>query len=309
MTPASGRARRIQIIGVPVDLGAGRRGVDMGPSAVRVAGIEAKLESLGYEVEDAGDLAVSIPERSAVGSERLRYKAPIVELSGRLATAVRAALASGATPLVIGGDHSLAIGTVAGSAGYFAERGQSIGVIWIDAHGDMNTPETTPSGNIHGMSLAISLGLGDVDLTSLGGRSPKVRPENAVLIGARDLDAGERENMRSSGMHVFTMRQLDELGVRRVMELAIEAAGGGTAGIHVSFDMDSLDPDFAPGTGTPVIGGLSYREAHLAMEVLADHGRVVALDLVEINPVLDVRNETAELGVELIMSALGKRIY
>ncbi len=302
-------ARRVQLIGVPVDLGAGRRGVDMGPSAVRVAELEARLESLGLEVEDAGDLTVCIPERSAVGDARLRYKEPIVELSERLATAVRAALAAGCVPLVVGGDHSLAIGTVAGSTGFFAERGQRLGTIWVDAHGDMNTPETTPSGNIHGMALAIALGLGDPELAGIGGRAPKLRAENAVLVGARDLDPGERENMRRCGMHVFTMREVDELGMRRVMEQAIAAAGNGTAGIHVSFDMDSLDPDFAPGTGTPVMGGLSYREAHLAMELLADHGRLVALDLVEINPVLDVRNATASLGVELVMSALGKRIY
>jgi arginase len=305
MTPG----RRIQIIGAPMDLGAGRRGVDMGPSAVRVAGLDARLEALGCEVADAGDLAVGIPETQPVGHERLRYKATILELCETLCAKSRAALAAGRMPVVLGGDHSVAIGSVAGSTGHFAGRGESLGVIWLDAHGDMNTPETTPSGNIHGMSLAILIGLGDAELAGLGGRSPKVRAQNAVLVGVRDLDPAERDNMRSAGVTVFTMREVDEMGMRRVMERAIEAAGKGTAGIHVSFDMDVLDPDFAPGTGTPVPGGINYREAHLAMEMLADRGRVAALDLVEINPVLDVRNATADLAVELVLSAMGKRIY
>ena len=301
--------KRIQIVGAPMDLGAGRRGVDMGPSAVRVAGLESRLEALGCEVTDAGDLVVGIPETQPVGHERLRYKATILELCETLCAKSRAALAAGYMPIVLGGDHSIAIGSVAGSTGHFAARGERLGLIWFDAHGDMNTPETTPSGNIHGMSLAILIGNGDAALTGLGGRSPKVRAENAVLVGVRDLDAGERDNMCAAGLTVFTMREVDELGMRRVMERAIQVAGKGTAGLHVSFDMDVLDPDFAPGTGTPVPGGLNYREAHLALEMLADHGCVVALDLVEINPILDMRNATADLGVELMLSAMGKRIY
>lgn len=298
----------LRIIGVPLDLGAGRRGVDMGPSALRVAGLEQKLEGLGYTVLDAGDLDVTIPETQPFGLERLRYAEPILKVSETLSAAVREALEAGQLPLVLGGDHSIAIGSLAGSAAYFAARRERIGVVWLDAHGDINTPQTTPSGNIHGMCLAISLGMGDERFTNLGGMSPKLDARHVAVVGVRDIDRGEQEAFRRSGVTVFTMRDLDELGAREVMRRAIEIAARGTGGIHVQLDMDVIDPEDAPGTGTPVRGGMTYREAHLAMEMLADSKAVRALDIVEINPVLDERNMTAELGIELLLSALGKRI-
>jgi arginase len=302
------RKRSIDVIGVPVDLGAGRRGVDMGPSAIRIADLEPKLEALGHKVHDAGDIDVMIPETQKVGEGRLRYKAPVLAACEALRHAVMESLGRGRLPLVLGGDHSLAIGSVSGSACHFAREDEGIGLIWFDAHGDANTPETTPSGNIHGMSLAILLGLGDHDLCHLGGRAPKVDPRHAALIGVRDLDAGERETLKKSGVSVYTMRDIDERGMRDVVDEAIRVAGDGTAGIHLSFDLDVVDPEDAPGTGTPVWGGITYREAHLAMELLADRAHVVALDLVEVNPVLDTQNLTGILAAELAQSALGKRI-
>lgn len=298
----------IRIIGVPLDLGSGRRGVDMGPSALRVAGLEAHLESLGYVVEDAGDLDVCIPETQPFGQERLRYAEPILQTSLALADAVRSTLDAGRIPLVLGGDHGIAIGSIAGSAAYFRGRNQRLGVVWLDAHGDMNTPETTPSGNIHGMGLAIALGLGDPRFTTLAGQAPKLDARHVAVVGVRDLDPGERDHFRRTNVSVFTMREIDELGVREVMRRAIDIAARDTAGIHVQFDMDVIDPEDAPGTGTPVRGGMTYREAHLAMELLADSAAIRAVDLVEINPVLNERNRTAELGLELLLSVLGKRI-
>ncbi len=300
--------RNIEIIGVPVDLGAGRRGVDMGPSAIRIADLEPRLEGLGHRVTDSGDLDVMIPETQKVGEDKLRYKTPILATCAELCERVQQTLEKSRLPLVLGGDHSLAVGSVAGSSGYFARQGDSIGLIWFDAHGDSNTPDTTPSGNIHGMALAIGLGLGDPDLVNLGGRTPKVLPRNTVLIGVRDLDPGEREILKKSGASVFTMRDLDERGMRDVVDEALHAAGDGTAGIHLSFDLDVVDPEDAPGTGTPVWGGITYREAHLAMEMLADRAQIVAIDLVEVNPVLDTQNMTGILAAELAQSVLGKRI-
>ena len=300
--------RSIEIIGVPVDLGAGRRGVDMGPSAIRIADLEPRLEQLGHKVSDIGDLDVMIPETQKVGEGKLRYKAPILAICTQLCTAVEKALEKNRLPLVLGGDHSIAIGSIAGSSGHFARQNESIGLIWFDAHGDSNTPETTPSGNIHGMSLAVSLGQGDPELVNLGGRSPKVAARNTVLIGIRDLDAGEREVLKKSGVNVYTMRDLDERGMRDVVDEAIGLAGDGTAGVHLSFDLDVVDPEDAPGTGTPVWGGITYREAHLAMELIADRAQIVAVDLVEVNPVLDTQNMTGLLAAELAQSALGKRI-
>ncbi len=302
------KKRSIEIIGVPVDLGAGRRGVDMGPSAIRIADLELRLESLGHKVVDSGDLDVMIPETQKVGEGKLRYKVPILAACEELCRQVEASLGEGRLPLVLGGDHSIAIGSVAGSTNHFAKQGESLGLIWFDAHADANTPDTTPSGNIHGMSLAISLGLGDGDLVNLGGRAPKVLPRNTVLIGIRDLDPGERETLKKTGVTCYTMRDLDERGMRDVVDEAIRLAGDGTAGVHLSFDLDVVDPEDAPGTGTPVWGGITYREAHLAMEMIADRAQIVAIDLVEVNPVLDTQNMTGVLAAELAQSVLGKRI-
>lgn len=301
--------RDIEIIGVPVDLGAGRRGVDMGPSAIRVAGLEQRLEALGHAVRDAGDIDVMIPETQEAGPGTLRYKPAILAACDALRLQVERTLDQGRTPLVLGGDHSLAIGSVAGVSGHFARRNRSIGLIWFDAHGDFNTPETTPSGNIHGMALGHLLGHGDPDLAGLGGRLPKVDSNRTVLIGVRDLDPGERENLRRSGVTVFTIREVDERGMRDVVKQAIAVAGVRTSGIHLSFDLDVLDPEDAPGTGTPVEGGISYREAHLAMELLADFADILSVDLVEVNPILDTANQTGVLAVELAQSLFGKRIF
>lgn len=302
------KKRNIEIIGIPVDLGAGRRGVDMGPSAIRIADLEPRLESLGHKVVDFGDIDVVIPETQKVGAGKLRYKAPILAACDELRKQVERSLAEGRTPLVLGGDHSIAIGSVAGSSNHFARQGENLGLIWFDAHGDANTPDTTPSGNIHGMSLAILLGLGDADLVNLGGRAPKVQPGNTVLIGCRDLDPGERATLKKSGVTVYTMRDLDERGMRDVVDEAIKLASDNTAGVHLSFDLDVVDPEDAPGTGTPVWGGITYREAHLAMEMLSDRAQVVAIDLVEVNPVLDNQNMTGIFAAELAQSVLGKRI-
>lgn len=301
--------KRVLIIGVPIDLGAGRRGVDMGPSALRVAEIERRLAEEGHDVDDMGDLEVTIPETVTFGRADLRFADGVVAVNSILAATVRQTLHDGRFPLVLGGDHSIAIGSVAGTTDYFASRGEKLGVVWLDAHGDFNTPETTPSGNIHGMSLAICLGRGDPRLTNIGRADAKVDPRNVSLVGVRALDAGERVLLRDAGVNVFTIRDIDERGMGAVMRDAIRAASTGTAGIHVQIDMDVLDPEEAPGTGTPVWGGLTYREAHLAMEMLADTEHVAAIDLVEINPILGTRNETAEVGVELVLSALGKQIY
>jgi len=304
----STRTRSIEIIGAPVDLGQGRRGVDMGPSAIRIADLEPHLEALGHTVVDCGDIDVRIPETLEIGSSNLRYKAAILAACDTLRAEVERSLAAGLLPVVLGGDHSIAIGSVAGVSQHYARQNQSIGVIWFDAHGDSNTSETTPSGNIHGMALAISMGLGDPDLVQLGGRAPKVDGRRVVLIGVRDLDPGERDVLKGSGATVFTIRDLDERGMRDVVTQAISIAGEGTAGIHVSFDLDVVDPEDAPGVGTAIWGGITYREAHLAMEMVADSKRLAAFDLMEVNPVLDEHNQTANLAVELLLSALGKRI-
>ena len=302
------KKRNIGVIGVPIDLGAGRRGVDMGPSAIRIADLEKHLEELGHKVTDYGDLDVMIPETQKVGTGKLRYKKPILAACRDLMKAVEKCLDEGRMPLVLGGDHSIAIGSVAGSTNWFARRGERLGLIWFDAHGDANTPKTTPSGNIHGMSLAVSLGQGDKDLVRLGNRAPKVLPRNTVLIGIRDIDKDEREFLKKSGVNCYTMRDLDERGMRDVLDEGIRLASDGTAGVHLSFDLDVVDPEDAPGTGTPVWGGISYREAHLAMEMFADRANIVSMDLVEVNPVLDSQNMTGVLAAELAQSALGKTI-
>ncbi len=300
--------RRIRVLGVPLDLGASRRGVDMGPSAMRVAGLEARLEALGHQVADSGNIQVAIAETQGFGQPNARYLKQIAETCTRTAETVVKALEEGQTPLVLGGDHSLAAGSVSGVAEFHHRRGQKIGLIWIDAHSDINTPETSPSGNVHGMPLAALLGMGAPELTGIFGYAPKIAPENAVLIGVRDIDAAERANIQRAGVVVFTMRDIDERGMRAVMEEALRAATHGTAGYHVSLDMDWIDPEDAPGVGTPVRGGATYREAHLAMEILADHGGMVSFEIVEVNPVIDEHNRTADLAVELACSAFGKKI-
>jgi len=301
--------RRIRILGVPLDLGASRRGVDMGPSAMRVAGLEARLEALGHLVTDGGNIRVEIAETQAPGNENAHYLQQIAETCARTAEAVVETLEEGMTPLLLGGDHSLAAGSVAGVAEFYRRQNQKIGVIWLDAHSDINTPESSPSGNVHGMPLAALLGLEPEPLANIFGYAPKIAAENTVLIGLRDIDSGERDNIRRAGVaEVYTMRDIDERGMRTVMEEALRAAGRGTAGYHVSLDMDWIDPEDAPGVGTPVRGGATYREAHLAMEILADHGRLLSFEIVEVNPVIDEHNRTADLAVELACSAFGKKI-
>ncbi len=298
----------IAIIGAPMDLGAGRRGVDMGPSALRLAGLNEKLTSLGYEVEDLGNVLVEQPESLPVGNPGARYLPQIAQTCTRLAEMVEQAADNGRVPLVLGGDHSIAIGTVSGMSSHFRKAGMKLGLIWIDAHADMNTPATSPSGNVHGMPLACCIGLGPSALTQIGGSAPQVEATSVALVGLRSVDEVEGLNVRGTGVHPFTMRDIDERGLRAVISEAIEIVTAGTAGFHLSFDMDAVDPREAPGVGTPVRGGITYREAHLAMELIGDSGRMTSLEIVEVNPVLDEANRTALLAVELATSALGKRI-
>jgi arginase len=300
--------RKIRVIGVPLDLGQSRRGVDMGPSAVRVAGLEARLEQLGHQVEDGGNVLVPIPEQKKEGDASAKYLKEITATCTKLADLVLKTLEAGNVPLCLGGDHSIAAGTVSGVAEFYRRQQHRIGLIWIDAHTDINTPESSPSGNVHGMPLAALLGLWQSDLANIYGFSPKVNPENCVLVGVRDIDAVEKENVRRAGIGVFTMRDIDERGMRTVMEEALRIAGRGTAGYHISLDMDWIDPEDAPGVGTPVRGGATYREAHLAMEIIADHSRMLSMEIVEVNPVIDEHNRTANLAVELALSAFGKKI-
>jgi arginase len=300
--------KQIRVIGVPLDLGQSRRGVDMGPSAVRVAGLEARLEAIGHVVEDGGNIAVAIPEQKKEGAAHAKFLKEITATCTKSADLVLKTLEAGKIPLVLGGDHSVAAGTVAGVAEFYRRQNQKIGLIWIDAHSDMNTPDSSPSGNVHGMPLAAIMGLGPAELGNIFNFSPKIHAENCVLVGVRDVDAIEKENIRKAGVEVFTMRDIDERGMRSVMEEALRMAGRGTAGYHVSLDMDWIDPEDAPGVGTPVWGGATYREAHLAMEIIADHGRLLSLEIVEVNPVIDEHNQTADLAVELTLSAFGKKI-
>jgi arginase len=302
------RTSHIAIIGAPLDLGAGRRGVDMGPSAMRVANLNARLASLGYEVEDLGNIAVEQPESLPAGPERSRYLPHITQTCARLARLVEKAAGQGRAPLVLGGDHSVAVGTVSGMSRYFRKRKQALGLIWIDAHADMNTPDTSPSGNVHGMPLSCCIGMGPRELTHIGGYAPKVDPRNVALVGVREVDILEKPHVRESGVRAFTMRDIDERGLRAIMVDAIQIASAGTEAFHLSLDMDSVDPQEAPGVGTPVRGGITYREAHLAMELICDSGLMGSIEVVEVNPVIDEANRTANLAVELVMSAMGKRI-
>lgn len=298
----------VHLIGVPLDLGAGRRGVDMGPSAFRVAGIRDRIAALGRTVVDHGDLPAPIPETRRPTDEKKKYVREIANVCQTLFDTASQSLDEGALPLVLGGDHSLAAGSVAASAAWVARTAaRPLGLIWVDAHGDMNTPDTTTSGNVHGMPLAALLGHGPLELASIG-TSPSVLPQHTVVVGLRNLDEKEKARIRASGVHVFTMKDIDRDGVAVVAERALMLATAGTGGLHVSFDMDVCDPSIAPGVGTAVRGGFDYREAHMIMELVADSRSLVALDLVEVNPTLDVRNTTAELATELALSALGKSI-
>ena len=298
----------VHLIGVPLDLGGGRRGVDMGPSAFRIAGIRDQIAALGCTVVDKGDLPVPIPETQRPADARKKYIRDIAKVCQKLYDLTVKSLGEGALPLVLGGDHSLAAGSVAASAEWLKRtESKPLGLIWVDAHGDMNTPQTTESGNVHGMPLAALLGQEPIELASIG-FSPSVLPQHTVLVGVRNLDEREKEQIRAAGVHVFTMKDIDRDGVATVAERAIALAARDTGGIHVSFDLDVCDPSVAPGVGTPVRGGFDYREAHMIMEMVADSHQLVALDLVEVNPTLDIRNTTAEFGTGLALSALGKSI-
>jgi arginase len=296
--------KKISIIGVPMDLGQTRRGVDMGPSAIRYAGIVERLEQINLEIEDLGDIEIGSRERTTSGDSNLKNLKAVAEASETLASRVDKVVKQGKFPLVLGGDHSIAIGTIAG----LAKNYPNMGVIWYDAHGDLNTGETSPSGNIHGMPLAVSLGLGDPALTSIGGIGMKLKPENIVIIGARSLDEGEKVLIKEKGIKVFTMHEIDRMGMTAVMEEAIAYLKDKTDGVHLSLDLDGLDPHDAPGVGTPVMGGISYRESHLAMEMLEEANILTSAEFVEVNPILDERNKTASVAVALMGSLFGEKL-
>ena len=296
---------QIDLIGVPIDLGAGRRGVDMGPSAIRYAHLQAKLEELGHVVEDKGNIEVPIQEMCSITDPKLKYIDCIIPMGRRVSGAVATSIQGGRFPLVLGGDHSLSVGSIRGVA-----KHKKIGVIWVDAHADFNTPETTPSGNIHGMPLAALCGLGDPRLVSLWDETPPViDPQRVAIIGARDLDPGEKRNLREAGVMVQSIEQVDRVGMLGALEKSIDRVNRDVDGIYLSFDMDALDPRHAPGVGTPVNGGLTFREAHLACEVIAETGKLIGMDMVEVNPILDIQNQTAIHAVEFIRSALGSRVW
>ena len=296
---------QIDIIGVPIDLGADRRGVDMGPSAVRYAHLHKKLEDLGHTYEDKGNIEVPIQETCKITDPKLKYIDCIIPMGRRVAGTVATSIQGGRFPLVLGGDHSLSVGSVRGAA-----KHKKIGLIWVDAHADFNTAETTPSGNIHGMPLAALCGLGDPRLVSLWDETPPVLdPRRVAVVGARDLDPGEKQNLRGAGVMVQSMEQIDRFGMITVLGKAIAHVSRDVDGIYLSFDMDALDPRFAPGVGTPVPGGLTFREAHLACEVIAETGKLIGMDMVEVNPILDIQNQTAIDAVEFIRSAVGSRVW
>jgi arginase len=300
--------QKISIIGVPMDLGADRRGVDMGPSALRYADLNEKLEALGYEVQDLGDLDVIIPETHHFGDPRAKYLKEISDACNHLANIVLEVRQSGRIPLVLGGDHSIAVGTVSGVTESFRREGKQIGLLWFDAHADFNTPDISPSGNVHGMPMAGLMGYGPMQLTHIFGFSPKIQPEHAVQIGIREVDPEERQLVKKSGIRVFTMKEIDRRGIGTVMDEALSIVTKGTAGFAVTLDADFLDPYESPGVATPVRGGADYREAHLAMEMIADTNKMLSFEIAEINPILDVHNKTAQFGTELILSAFGKQI-
>jgi arginase len=298
----------VHIIGVPLDLGGNRRGTDMGPSAFRIAGIREKLTAMSRTVVDKGDILTPIPEIKGPGDVHKRYVKDIARVCQKLYHTALASFDEGALPIVLGGDHSLSAGSVAAAAAFHARHGAKLGLIWVDAHGDMNRPDTSDSGNVHGMPLAALLGAEPVELARIAGDTPAITAAHTVLVGIRNLDEIEKQLVRDSQVRVFTMKDIDRMGITQVMERALAIACDGTAGVHVSFDMDVCDPSIAPGVGTPVKGGLDYREAHVVMEMVAESGKLTSLDLVEVNPTLDLRNQTAELGTELALSAMGKQI-
>ena len=298
---------KIRLLGVPIDLGAGRRGVDMGPSAIRIAGITEKLSVLGHTIIDDGDILIKAPEMQKIKNHRLKYFPEIVRACNLLAKKIEKTLAKKQFPLVLGGDHSIAMGTIAGISSYCKKHNKTLGVLWIDAHGDMNTDKTSPSGNIHGMPLAASMGLGADELISIGGSFTKVEPSNVALIAIRELDEGEKIAIKKNKVNIFTMEDIDKQGMSDVMQKALYKLRN-LDFLHVSFDLDSIDPQVAPGVGTPVKGGLDYREAHLIMETLSESQRMNSLEMVEVNPILDDRNKSAELAVELVQSGFGKKI-
>jgi len=296
---------KLSIIGVPMDLGQTRRGVDMGPSAIRYAGVIERIENIGYSVEDKGNIEIALAERvHSDENTNLKNLKAVADASERLAQTVSDVITNKRFPLVLGGDHSIAIGTLAGVSRHY----KNLGVIWYDAHGDLNTADTSPSGNIHGMPLAASIGIGDDALTRIGGYTPKVKPENIVIIGARSLDEGEKELIKEKGIKVYTMHEIDRMGMTKVMEETILYLRDKTDGVHLSLDLDGLDPHDAPGVGTPVIGGISYRESHLAMEMLAESQLITSAEFVEVNPILDERNKTATVAVALMGSLLGEKL-
>jgi len=298
----------IHVLGVPMDLGSGRRGVDMGPSAIRIAGLHDRLRELGNRVIDEGDLDIKNMEEIRVGEMKARYLKEITRASKILSKRVEKIMAHGHFPLILGGDHSVAIGTISGIAAFCKRKRRKLGLLWVDAHGDINTPSTSPSGNIHGMPLAAVLGLGPKDLAQIAGSYPKVDPTNVALVGIRSLDEGEKKHLKQTGVHVFTMSDIDKQGIHRVMKKALARVGEGTDYVHVSFDLDAVDPTVAPGVGTPVKGGLDYREAHLIMEFVCESKIMTSLEIVEVNPILDEKNSSADFAVELVQSAFGKRI-
>ena len=298
----------IHILGVPLDLGSGHRGVDMGPSAIRIAGLGEEIESLGHSITDRGDIASAIAETKRPGDSSKKYIRQIASTCKKVHHAVLTSLDAHALPIILGGDHSLAVGSVAATSEFARRKRKPLGLIWIDAHADMNTPETSPSGNVHGMPLSAILGREPSELTQVGHSLVKVKPAKTVLVGTRNMDSHERQMVRASGVHVFTMKDIDREGITTIAEKALNIASAGTAGFHASFDLDVCDPSFAPGVGTPIKGGLNYREAHVLMEAMADSNRLLALDMVELNPILDTQNTTAEFATELILSAIGKKI-
>jgi arginase len=296
------------MLGFPIDLGADRRGVDMGPSAIRIADVDVKLESLGYTVIDEGDIPIRNIEVQELQDQHLKYLPEVAGMSAILSERVKSILDDGDFPLILGGDHSMSVGSLAGIGAHCREQGKRLGVIWIDAHADMNTAETTPSGNIHGMPVAIAMGIGHPSLTGIGGDFPKLAPENLAMIGLRSIDPGERELIHKLGIQAYTMFDVDRLGMYEIASRVIEDMGRKVDHVHISFDVDSVDPVVAPGVGTPVSGGLTLRESHLLMEMISQLDAYASLEVAEVNPVLDDRNRTAEFAVEIIASSLGKRI-